>query len=168
MDGRDVSTERNTVMGVYPANGAGATCTAIPNIAPRLSVLGVPEDRERYVRRWRMDALELEERSSPEGAGGLVRTMDEWAKPRRRRQSLAALMEIVKIGESAPQKLPMAIGRCRASGCSTSSRARRPTCARTLGRARCDVLKITGKHLPNIGTRNTTPATASSLPTGPA
>jgi hypothetical protein len=49
--------------------------------AAALSVLGVPEDREavrKAVALW--DVLELEEAIiAPNGAGGMVRTMKEWA-----------------------------------------------------------------------------------------
>src|SRR5499426_3983372 len=65
MDGAPVSTERNTVMGVYPAkNGRWSYlhCNFPNHRAAALSVLGVPEDREavrQAVAKW--DALELEE-----------------------------------------------------------------------------------------------------------
>src|SRR5882762_9510862 len=65
MDGAPVSTERNTVMGTYPAkNGRWSYlhCNFPNHRAAALSVLGVPEDREavrQAVAKW--DALELEE-----------------------------------------------------------------------------------------------------------
>jgi hypothetical protein len=49
MDGATVSTERNTVMGTYPArNGRWSYlhCNFPNHRAAALSVLGVPEDRE--------------------------------------------------------------------------------------------------------------------------
>src|SRR6267142_5296784 len=58
MDGAHVSTERNTVMGVYPAkNGRWSYlhCNFPNHRAAALSVLGVPEDREavrKAVARW--------------------------------------------------------------------------------------------------------------------
>src|SRR5437899_8903165 len=85
MDGAPVSTERNAVMGVYPArNGRWSYlhCNFPNHRAAALRVLGVPEDREavrQAVAKW--DALELEEAIiAAKGAGGMVRTMDEWAK----------------------------------------------------------------------------------------
>ena len=85
MDGAPVSTERNAVMGVYPAkNGRWSYlhCNFPNHRAAALSVLGVPEDRDavrKAVAQW--DALELEEAIiAAKGAGGMVRTMDEWAK----------------------------------------------------------------------------------------
>ncbi len=85
MDGAPVSTERNTVMGVYPAKKGRWSylhCNFPNHRAAALSVLGVPEDREavrKAVAQW--DAFELEEAIlAAKGAGGMVRTMEEWAQ----------------------------------------------------------------------------------------
>ena len=72
-------------------------------------MLGVPEDKEavrQAVAGW--DAQELEEAIiAANGAGGMVRTMDEWVQhPQAAAIASLPLLEIVQIGDSPPEPLP--------------------------------------------------------------
>jgi crotonobetainyl-CoA:carnitine CoA-transferase CaiB-like acyl-CoA transferase len=154
----NVSSERNAIMGFYPTkDGRWSYVHAnFPNHrAAALKVLGCEENRDavtKAVATW--NAADLEEAIiAAKGAGGMVRTGAEWAThPQAAAVAALPLMEIVKIGDSAPEPLPQ--GDRPLSGIRVVDITRvlaGPTCARTLAEHGADVMKISAAHLPNIG-----------------
>ena len=111
IDGAAVAGGNNPIMGMYPAKHGRWSYihSNFPNHrSAALKVLGVQEDREavrKAVAQW--DAQELEEAIiAANGAGGMVRSMQEWAQhPQAAAIASLPLMEIIKIGDSPAEPL---------------------------------------------------------------
>ncbi|MGI9333036.1 MAG: CoA transferase [Gammaproteobacteria bacterium] len=127
----------------------------LPNLRQRvLGVLGAepnPDSVARAIARW--DALDLEAAiDEARACGAMVRSNDEWLASEHG-QVLAAkpIVEIMKIGESKPQ--PMPVGERPLSGIRALDLTRilaGPIAARTLAEHGADVLMVTAKRLAQI------------------
>jgi crotonobetainyl-CoA:carnitine CoA-transferase CaiB-like acyl-CoA transferase len=150
---------RNRIMGFYPTRDGRWSylhCNFPNHRAAALKVLGVSEEDRAKVAKavttW--NALDLEEAIiAGKGAGGMVRGADEWrTHPQATAIATLPLMEIVKIGDSAPEPLPAGDRPLHGIRVVDITRVLAgPTCARTLAEHGAEVMKVTAGHLPNLG-----------------
>ena len=100
----------------------------------------------------RMTAQEIEDAvAAQRGCAGVVRTPEEWdASEQGRQLANRPVVEVVKIGDSAPEPLPT-VGDMPLSGLRVLDMTRvlaGPTCARTLAQYGADVLYLASPKLP--------------------
>lgn len=128
----------------------------LPNLKERMCrLLGVtdptPEKVSKAVAKWK--ALDLEAAIDENRVcGGMVRSNEEWlATPHGQVLAKKPIVEVIKIGDSAPEALPA--GDRPLSGIRVLDLTRilaGPICARTLAENGAEVLMVTAERLPQI------------------
>lgn len=110
-----------------------------------------PESVRAAVRAWKAEDLE-DALAAADACGGIVRTSEEWlAHPHGARLASLPVVEITKIGDSAPEPLPG--GSDPLSGVRVLDLTRilaGPTAGLSMAEHGADVLMVTAPHLPQV------------------